>query len=117
MKNYSFIYLYIFLLQFRDRLRQAHVAFLDSLRELESVHTGRLEKNEELFLRLRKILVPRVARLALESTSLKDMILYGNRISSRIQSKEILALFKQFRGARRIRMTSLLSDYRHAAAR
>ncbi|XP_057364454.1 dual serine/threonine and tyrosine protein kinase-like isoform X1 [Daphnia carinata] len=63
--------------QFRDRLRQAHVAFLDSLRELESVHTGRLEKNEELFLRLRKILVPRVARLALESTSLKDMILFG----------------------------------------
>ena len=47
------------------------------MRELESVHTGRLEKNEELFLRLRKILVPRVARLALESTSLKDMILYG----------------------------------------
>jgi dual serine/threonine and tyrosine protein kinase len=63
--------------QFRDRLRQSHDAFLRSLRQLESIHTGRLEKNEELFLRLRKILVPRVARLALESTSLKDMILYG----------------------------------------
>lgn len=67
-------------IQFRDRLRQAHEAFLASLRELESVHTGRLEKNEEMFLRLRKILVPRVARLALESTSLKDMILYGMMI-------------------------------------
>lgn len=64
-------------MQFRDRLRHAHELFLNSLRELESVHTGRLEKNEELFLRLRKVLVPRVARLALESTSLKDMILYG----------------------------------------
>lgn len=64
-------------MQFRDRLRQSHDSFLRSLRHLEAIHTGRLEKNEEMFLRLRKILVPRVARLALESTSLKDMILYG----------------------------------------
>lgn len=68
--------------QFRDRLRQWHEAFLRSLHQLESVHNGRIERNEELFLRLRKILAPRVARLALESTSLKDATLYGNTTST-----------------------------------
>ena len=54
------------------------------MRQLESIHTGRLERNEEHFLRLRKILVPRVARLALESTSLKDMVLYGKQTNKKI---------------------------------
>ena len=51
--------------------------FSSSLRQLENKHSGRLEKTEEQRMRVRKVHAPRLARLALDSTSLRDMVLYG----------------------------------------
>lgn len=63
--------------QFRLRLQRSHEAFATSLRILEAHHSGRLEKTEERRLRLRKCHAPKIARLALESTSLRDVVVYG----------------------------------------
>lgn len=61
----------------RERLRSSHSLFITSLRLLETKHTGRLEKTEENQTLIRKILAPKFAKLCLESTSLKDYVLYG----------------------------------------
>ncbi|XP_066528110.1 dual serine/threonine and tyrosine protein kinase [Hoplias malabaricus] len=63
--------------QFRTRLNSSHDAFAASLRQLEEGHTGRLERTEDLWLRVRKDHAPRLARLSLESRSLRDVLLYG----------------------------------------
>lgn len=63
--------------QFRARLRQAHENFLLAIRALEIQHAHRLQQTEELCLRMRKLHAPRMAKFALESTSLIDLILYG----------------------------------------
>ncbi|XP_046354627.2 dual serine/threonine and tyrosine protein kinase-like [Haliotis rufescens] len=63
--------------QIKDRLNKSHEAFLSALKQLETKHTGRLDKIEEQRLKLRKVHAPKVAKLALESTSLKDVVLYG----------------------------------------
>ncbi|XP_071491292.1 dual serine/threonine and tyrosine protein kinase-like [Diadema antillarum] len=63
--------------QFRARLNNSHESFSTSLRQLEAKHSGRLEKTEEQRMKVRKVYAPRLARLALESTSLRDMVLYG----------------------------------------
>ncbi|XP_041092001.1 dual serine/threonine and tyrosine protein kinase-like isoform X2 [Polyodon spathula] len=63
--------------QFRTRLNSSHEAFAGSLRQLEEGHTGRLEKTEDLWLRVRKDHAPRLARLSLESRSLRDVLLHG----------------------------------------
>ncbi|XP_053377594.1 dual serine/threonine and tyrosine protein kinase-like isoform X2 [Mercenaria mercenaria] len=63
--------------QIKDRLNKSHEAFLSALKQLEVKHGGRLDKIEEERLKLRKVHAPRVAKVALESTSLKDLILYG----------------------------------------
>ena len=63
--------------QFKMRLYKSHEAFTTSIRVLEANHTGRLEKTEEQRMKVRKAYAPRVARLALESTSLRDVVLYG----------------------------------------
>ena len=63
--------------QIKDRLNKSHDAFSQALRQLESKHSGRLDKIEEDRLKLRKVYAPRVAKVALESTSLKDWILHG----------------------------------------
>ncbi|CAH1783636.1 unnamed protein product, partial [Owenia fusiformis] len=63
--------------QIKERLKNSHDAFSSSLKQLEAKHSGRLEKTEESRLKVRKVHAPKVARLALESTSLRDIILYG----------------------------------------
>ncbi|XP_052234195.1 dual serine/threonine and tyrosine protein kinase-like isoform X1 [Dreissena polymorpha] len=69
--------------QIKDRLNKSHSAFSTALRQLEMKHTGRLDKIEEERLKLRKVHAPRVAKVALESTSLKDLILYGMPVMGR----------------------------------
>lgn len=63
--------------QFKMRLHKSHEAFTTSIKILESNHTGRLEKTEEQRMKVRKCYAPKIARLALESTSLRDVVLYG----------------------------------------
>ncbi|GIY36225.1 hypothetical protein CDAR_522061 [Caerostris darwini] len=63
--------------QFRERLRASHEQFAASLRHLEAMHSGRLERTEEQRLKVRKLHAPKLAKFALESTSLRDIILYG----------------------------------------
>ena len=61
----------------KERLKSSHYLFTTSLKVLETKHTGRLEKTEENQALIRKVLAPKFAKLCLESTSLKDLILYG----------------------------------------
>ncbi|XP_078677977.1 dual serine/threonine and tyrosine protein kinase-like [Branchiostoma floridae x Branchiostoma belcheri] len=63
--------------QFKDRLCNSHEAFISSLKQLEVQHCGRLERTEEQRMKLRKVYAPTLAHLALESTSLRDIILHG----------------------------------------
>ena len=63
--------------QIKEKLKQSHSQFSSALRQLEARHSGRLERIEERRLKVRKVHAPRIARLVLESTSLKDYILNG----------------------------------------
>ncbi|KAH9381923.1 hypothetical protein HPB48_017303 [Haemaphysalis longicornis] len=63
--------------QFRERLRASHEHFQAAMRQLEAVHSGRLERTETQRIKVRKLHAPRLARCALESTSLRDEILHG----------------------------------------
>lgn len=63
--------------QIQTRLNKSHSSFTAALKQLESKHSGRMDKIEVERIRLRKIHAPKVAKLALESSSLKDMVLYG----------------------------------------
>ncbi|XP_044301757.1 dual serine/threonine and tyrosine protein kinase isoform X2 [Varanus komodoensis] len=65
--------------QFRTRLNSSHEAFAASLRQLEAGHSGRLEKTEDLWLKVRKDHAPRLARLSLESRSLQDVLLHDEK--------------------------------------
>ncbi|XP_060084377.1 dual serine/threonine and tyrosine protein kinase-like [Ylistrum balloti] len=69
--------------QIKERLNKSHDAFAIALRQLEQKHSGRLDKIEDERLKLRKVHAPRVAKVALESTSLKDVILHGTPQMSR----------------------------------
>ncbi len=55
----------------------SHDNFETLLKQLENRHSVRLKSTEENQQRVRKELTPRIARLLLESTSLKDLIHYG----------------------------------------
>lgn len=63
--------------QIKDRLNRSHEAFASALKQLEMRHSGRLDRIEEQRLKLRKVHAPRLAKLALESTSLRDSVMYG----------------------------------------
>lgn len=54
--------------------------------QLEEGHTGRLERTEDLWLRVRKDHAPRLARLSLESRSLRDIVLNGTQIHTHKKS-------------------------------
>uniref|UniRef100_A0A8D2LA43 Dual serine/threonine and tyrosine protein kinase n=1 Tax=Varanus komodoensis TaxID=61221 RepID=A0A8D2LA43_VARKO len=49
----------------------------EQIKQLEAGHSGRLEKTEDLWLKVRKDHAPRLARLSLESRSLQDVLLHG----------------------------------------
>ncbi|KAK7916673.1 hypothetical protein WMY93_012434 [Mugilogobius chulae] len=70
--------------QFRTKLNSSHEAFAASLRQLEEGHTGRLERTEDLWLRVRKDHAPRLARLSLESRSLRDVLLQVTKVGPRV---------------------------------
>ncbi|GFR97643.1 dual serine/threonine and tyrosine protein kinase [Elysia marginata] len=63
--------------QIKERLNKSHEQFSSALRQLEMRHSGRLDKIEEHRLKLRKVHAPRLAKMALESTSLRDVTLFG----------------------------------------
>ncbi len=64
-------------MQIKERVSMAHSTFLAAVKRLDEQHTNRQERTEEQQLRVRKIFTPKIARLTLESTSLKDYIIYG----------------------------------------
>lgn len=63
--------------QFQTRLNQSHSAFLNSLRHLELSHKCRLDNMEGSRYKVARVIAPSIAKLALESTSLIDGVLYG----------------------------------------
>ncbi|XP_063980139.1 dual serine/threonine and tyrosine protein kinase-like [Diachasmimorpha longicaudata] len=63
--------------QFRDKIKSSHDAFHAALRSLENHYSGKLERTEEQRVAIRKIHAPRLAKLALESTSMSDMVRFG----------------------------------------
>ncbi|XP_011693637.1 PREDICTED: dual serine/threonine and tyrosine protein kinase-like isoform X1 [Wasmannia auropunctata] len=63
--------------QFRDKLRSSHDAFQTALKSLENYYSGKLERTEEQRVAIRKYHAPKLAKLALESTSMMDTIRFG----------------------------------------
>ncbi|XP_012142889.1 receptor interacting protein kinase 5 isoform X1 [Megachile rotundata] len=64
-------------MQFRDKLKSSHDTFQAALRSLENYYSGKLERTEEQRIAIRKYHAPRLAKLALESTSMTDVVRYG----------------------------------------
>lgn len=63
--------------QFRDKIKSSHDSFHAALRSLENHYSGKLERTEEQRVTIRKIYAPKLAKLALESTSMSDIIRFG----------------------------------------
>lgn len=64
--------------QFRDKVKSSHDNFLVAFKSLESHYCGKLERTEEQRIAIRKLHAPRLARLALESTSTSDVIRFDS---------------------------------------
>ncbi|KOC66405.1 Dual serine/threonine and tyrosine protein kinase [Habropoda laboriosa] len=64
-------------MQFRDKLKSSHDSFQAAIRSLDNYYSGNLERTEEQRIAIRKYHAPRLAKLALESTSMLDAIRYG----------------------------------------
>ncbi|XP_031845828.1 receptor interacting protein kinase 5 isoform X2 [Nomia melanderi] len=64
-------------MQFRDKLKASHDSFQAALRSLDNYYSGKLERTEEQRIAIRKVHAPRLAKLALESTSMIDAVRYG----------------------------------------
>lgn len=90
--------------QIRERLNRSHEAFAAALKQLEARHTGRLDRIEEQRLKMRKVHAPRVAKLALESTSLRDTILYGMKRMTHYKIKQLkyVASISIYKGKRKV---------------
>lgn len=63
--------------QFKDKVKSSHDTFQTALKSLENHYSGKLERTEEQRMAIRKYHAPRLAKLALESTSMSDMVRYG----------------------------------------
>ncbi|XP_020708793.2 dual serine/threonine and tyrosine protein kinase-like isoform X2 [Athalia rosae] len=63
--------------QFRDKVKSSHDSFQSALQSLENHYSGKLERTEEHRVAIRRLHAPRLARLALESTSMSDVVKYG----------------------------------------
>ncbi|XP_024946197.1 dual serine/threonine and tyrosine protein kinase isoform X2 [Cephus cinctus] len=63
--------------QFRDKVKSSHDTFQTALRSLENHYSGKLERTEEQRVAIRKYHAPRMAKLALESTSMSDLVRFG----------------------------------------
>ncbi|CAG9759907.1 unnamed protein product [Ceutorhynchus assimilis] len=63
--------------QFQEHVRSSHEAFQSAMKGLENQLSGQLEQTEEQRIAIRKKHAPRFARLALESTSLCDLVRWG----------------------------------------
>ncbi|XP_030756572.1 dual serine/threonine and tyrosine protein kinase-like isoform X2 [Sitophilus oryzae] len=64
-------------LQFQEHVKSSHESFQSAMRSLENQLSGQLEHTEEQRIAIRKRHAPRFARLALESTSLCDLVRWG----------------------------------------
>ncbi|KAF5277559.1 hypothetical protein FQR65_LT15961 [Abscondita terminalis] len=69
--------------QFQEVVRSSHEAFQSAMRSLENQLSGKLERMDEQRIAIRKQYAPRFARLALESTSLCDLVQWGMPVLSR----------------------------------
>lgn len=77
-KLFLSVYLkHVFVVQFQESVRSSHEAFQSAIRSLENQLSGQLEHTEEQRITIRKKHAPRFARLALESTSLCDLLRWG----------------------------------------
>ena len=63
--------------QFKDKLKQSHEQFAQAIRQLEQLHLEKRKRTEQQRLNLRKCFAPKIARFALESICLKDLINHG----------------------------------------
>ncbi|XP_050518987.1 dual serine/threonine and tyrosine protein kinase [Diabrotica virgifera virgifera] len=63
--------------QCKEHIKSSHESFLSAIRSLDHQLSDQLEQTEEQRIAIRKRHAPKFARLALESTSLCDLIRYG----------------------------------------